>query len=77
MITTQQKEDLGLKGIAFTITVKIGKERVLFKDFQNDLGIECGLEKAGKSGLTDSDNPFDGNVHEQAPKVMFTKDTIR
>ena len=63
MIATQQKEDLGLKGISFTVTVEIGKEWVLFKDFENDFGVESRFEKAGEGGLTDSDHPFDGYVH--------------
>jgi hypothetical protein len=63
MIATQQKEDLCLKGISFTVAIEIGEERVLFKDFQNNFGVECGLKQAGEGGLTDSDHPFDGYVH--------------
>lgn len=77
VIAAQQKEDLGLKSIALTVAIKIREERILLEDFQNDLGIECRLKQAGKGRLTDSDDPFDGNVHEQAPKVMFAKDTIK
>jgi hypothetical protein len=64
MITTQQKEDLSLKGIALTVAVKIREEWVLLKDFENYFGIECGLQQAGKSGFTNSDDPFNGKIHE-------------
>ena len=63
MITAQQKENLRLKRISFAVGIKIGQERVLFKDFQNNFGVERGLKQAGEGRLTNSDDPFDGNVH--------------
>jgi hypothetical protein len=40
VIAAQQKEDLRLKGVALAVAVEIGKEWVLFEDFQKDLGVE-------------------------------------
>jgi len=63
VVTAQQKEDLRLKGVAFTVSIKIGEKGILFKHFQQNFGVECWLKKAGEGRLADSDDPFDGNVH--------------
>jgi len=34
------------------------------------------LKKAGESGLADSDDPFNGNIHGRAPTAKLVKDTI-
>src|SRR4030095_3290012 len=77
VITAKQKEDLGLKGIPLTVAIKIREKWVFFKDFENNFGVKSRSQQTGEGRLTNSDDPFDGNVHEQAPKVMWVKDTIK
>src|SRR5512134_926995 len=69
VIAAQQKENLRLKGVTFAIGVKIGEKGILLKHFQQDFGVECWLKKAGEGRLADSDDPFDGNIHERAPMM--------
>jgi hypothetical protein len=54
---------LRLKGVAFTIGVKVGEKGILFKDFQKDFGVEWLLKQAGEGRLADSDDPFNGDIH--------------
>jgi hypothetical protein len=67
---------LRLKGITFAVSVEIGEKRILLENFQEDFGIECWLKKAGEGRFADSDDPFNGNIHERAPMVNLIKDTI-
>jgi hypothetical protein len=76
MIAAQQKKDLCLKGVAFTVGVEIREKGILLENLKKDLGVKGGLQQAGEGRLSDSDDPFDGNIHENAPVVKLTKDTI-
>jgi hypothetical protein len=72
VIAAQQKEDLRLKGVALTISIKIGEKGILLEDLQKDFGVKYGLKQAGKGRLADSDDPFDGNIRK-APVVRLIK----
>jgi hypothetical protein len=69
VIAAQQEEDLGLKSIPFAVGVKVRKKWILFEYFQQNFGVECWLKKAGEGRLSDTNDPFDGNIHGKAPRV--------
>jgi hypothetical protein len=69
MITAQQEEDLRLKRVTLTICIEIGEKRIFLKHFQKDFSVERWLKHTGEGRFADSNDPFDGNVHERAPMV--------
>jgi len=64
-IPAEQEKDLRLKGIARAVGVKVAEEGVLLKDLQQELGVELGLQQAGKGGLAHADDALDGDVRSR------------
>jgi len=65
LIAAEQKEDLGLEGVAAAVAVEIAQEGVFLEDFQEQVGGESRMDETGKRGFADADDTFDGNEHEQ------------
>jgi hypothetical protein len=75
--TIQQEEDLGLKGIFFTILIEIGEERVVLCFFQNTSGVERLCQESGQACFSNTDRTFydDISEHNALSLLMFPNTT--
>jgi len=62
-VPAQQEIDLCLEGVALPVAVEVGQEGILLEGLQEKLGREDRLEQPGESGLADTDDTFDGQIH--------------
>jgi hypothetical protein len=58
-VATEEKKDLRLESVPFSIFVEPGEERVFLKDFEHQLGVEPRLEQARQRGLSHADHALD------------------
>ncbi len=63
MVAAEKEKNLGLEPEALAVFIESFEERIFFKDFEQELGVEYGLTLSGECGLAYSNHAFDGDVH--------------
>jgi hypothetical protein len=53
---------LGLKGVTLPVGIEIGEERVLFEDFEQQVGVKHRLEQSRQGGFAYSDDALDSDI---------------
>ena len=78
VIAAQEEKYLGLEGVPFPIPVELSQKRVLFEDFEHELGAESGLEHLSQSSFSDPDYSLDSDIHKfGVPLVLCLFSALR